>query len=194
MDRYFAMVFIRKRGRSYQVIEMLREGGKVKQRTIANLGPWATVGDAIRAWPAYIAYLQDRLYARRPGKRGAAKLRPMIEREMRNLEKLKSLDDRTLDAPKKARGKGDAPRASMHPHFSNDEHWLERTVHTLYQPVVDEPLPKTMLDLVTRILEKHPSPDAEARPQMRRFERRRTPWVANRRAIHSWDLRTTTTL
>jgi len=35
------------------------------------------------------------------------------------------------------------------------------TVHGLYQAVVDKPLPTTMLDLVTRVLQKHPSPDAE---------------------------------
>jgi hypothetical protein len=44
---------------------------------------------------------------------------------------------------------------------SHDEQWLEHMVHDLYQPVVDEPLPKTILDLVTQVLQKHPSPDAE---------------------------------
>ena len=28
---------------------------------------------------------------------------------------------------------------------SHDEQWLEHMVHDLYQPVVDEPLPKSML-------------------------------------------------
>ena len=50
------MAFIRKRisptGRqtpSYQVVESYREGGKGKQRVIANLGPWPTLdGSGLR--------------------------------------------------------------------------------------------------------------------------------------------------
>ncbi len=48
------MAFIRKRisptGRrtpSYQVIETYREGGKVKQRVLANLGRFSTVEEAL---------------------------------------------------------------------------------------------------------------------------------------------------
>jgi hypothetical protein len=44
---------------------------------------------------------------------------------------------------------------------SHDERWLKHMVHDLYQAVADEPLPKTMLELVTQLLQKHPSPDAE---------------------------------
>jgi hypothetical protein len=47
------------------------------------------------------------------------------------------------------------------PHHSYDEHWLEHMVHDLYQTVADEPLPEGMLDLVTRISQSDPSPDAE---------------------------------
>jgi len=59
--------------------------------------------------------------------------------------------------------KGAAVHASAgkHPHYSYDEHWLERVIHGLYQGVVDEPLPEGMLDLVTRIPQSDPSPDAE---------------------------------
>jgi hypothetical protein len=62
-----------------------------------------------------------------------------------------------------ARIKGAAARrrGAKPAQVSRDERWLERMVQGLYQSVVDEPLPKTMLELVTRILENHPSPDAE---------------------------------
>jgi hypothetical protein len=43
----------------------------------------------------------------------------------------------------------------------HDEQWQEHMVHDLYQAVADEPLPKTMLGLVTQLLQKHPSPHAE---------------------------------
>jgi hypothetical protein len=58
------------------------------------------------------------------------------------------------------RGAGGGRRGKR-PHHSHDEHWLEHMVHGLYQAVVDEPLPKTMLELVTQVLQTHPSPDAE---------------------------------
>ncbi len=58
------------------------------------------------------------------------------------------------------KGAGVRVRSSKRLH-SHDEHWLEHMVHGLYQAVVDEPLPKTMLELVTQVLQKHPSPDAE---------------------------------
>ncbi len=47
------------------------------------------------------------------------------------------------------------------PHRNYNEHWLEHEVHDLYQRVVDEPVPKDMLDIVTRIPKSNPSPDAE---------------------------------
>jgi len=43
-------MFIRKRGGSHQLIETYREGGKVKQRQIANLGPCTTIAAAIAYW------------------------------------------------------------------------------------------------------------------------------------------------
>jgi hypothetical protein len=43
------MAFIRRRGNSHQLIETYREDGKVKQRILANLGPHATLEDAIQA-------------------------------------------------------------------------------------------------------------------------------------------------
>jgi hypothetical protein len=48
----------------------------------------------------------------------------------------------------------------LRPHRNYDERWMERAVHGLYESTVDEPVPKDMLDLVTRI-QKHTSPDAE---------------------------------
>jgi hypothetical protein len=41
------MAFIRERGGSHQLIETYREGDKVRQRILANLGPAATVAEAI---------------------------------------------------------------------------------------------------------------------------------------------------
>jgi len=43
------MAFIRQRGNSHQLIETYREGGTVKQRILANLGPHRTLEDAIQA-------------------------------------------------------------------------------------------------------------------------------------------------
>jgi hypothetical protein len=54
-------MFIRHRGSSHQVIETYREGGKVKQRILANLGSCATVAEAIEQWPRYIAGLGNAL-------------------------------------------------------------------------------------------------------------------------------------
>jgi hypothetical protein len=52
------------------------------------------------------------------------------------------------------------PRASrieregkLGPHRYYDENWMEGMVHGLYRSAVDEPVPKDMLDLVTRITE-----------------------------------------
>ncbi len=46
------MAFIRHRrtacGSSHQVVETYREGGKVKQRVLANLGPYPTIEEALR--------------------------------------------------------------------------------------------------------------------------------------------------
>ena len=70
-------------------------------------------------------------------------------------------------------------------------------VHGLYQAVVDEPLPKTMLELVTQVLQKHPSPDAErARRWHAKAQEVRTAaksMAASRLAIRSCDLRKSTT-
>ncbi len=37
------------------------------------------------------------------------------------------------------------------PQRDYSEHWLEREVHDLYQNVVDEPVPKNLIDIVRRI-------------------------------------------
>ena len=37
------------------------------------------------------------------------------------------------------------------PQRNYSEHWLEREVHDLYQSVVDEPVPKKLIDIVLRI-------------------------------------------
>jgi hypothetical protein len=50
-------MFIRQRGSSHQVIETYRQGGKVKQRVLANLGSCTTLAEAIEQWPRHIAYL-----------------------------------------------------------------------------------------------------------------------------------------
>jgi hypothetical protein len=47
--------------------------------------------------------------------------------------------------------------------YSHDEHWLEGLVHDLYQAVVDEPVPKKLLDIVMGIPESDPTADALAR-------------------------------
>jgi hypothetical protein len=44
-------------------------------------------------------------------------------------------------------------RGKVRPHRHYDEHWMERMVRGLYESAVDEPVPKDMLDLVTRISE-----------------------------------------
>ena len=46
---------------SHQLIEAYREGGKVKQRVVANLGPWQTINEAIEGWARDVERLQDRL-------------------------------------------------------------------------------------------------------------------------------------
>ena len=86
------MSFIRKRGNSHQIIETYRDGGKVKQRIIANLGPVTTPEEAIEIWKRYIRLLQARL-------QHAENLLEKIEviereegREQRNLDALIELD------------------------------------------------------------------------------------------------------
>jgi hypothetical protein len=56
-------MFIRKRqssqhNASYQVIETYREGGKVKQRVLANLGPWPTLEEAVGHGRWNLAYME----------------------------------------------------------------------------------------------------------------------------------------
>ncbi len=62
------MAFIRKRisptGRrtpSYQVIETYREGGKVKQRVLANLGRFSTVEEALEDTRWYLEQVESAL-------------------------------------------------------------------------------------------------------------------------------------
>ena len=55
------MSFVRKRGSSHQLIESYREGGKVRQRVIANLGPWATPEEALHGWAPYVERLESKL-------------------------------------------------------------------------------------------------------------------------------------
>jgi hypothetical protein len=39
----------------------------------------------------------------------------------------------------------------LRPHRDYSEYWLERNVRDLYEKVVDEPVPKKLLDIVRRI-------------------------------------------
>ena len=51
------MAFIRKRGNSHQLIETYREDGKVKQRVLANLGPFDNIEEAARKHPDKFRHL-----------------------------------------------------------------------------------------------------------------------------------------
>ena len=59
------MTFIRKRrtttwkGKDYfshQLIETYRDGGKVKQRILANFGAWSTAAEALDGWQRHLAW------------------------------------------------------------------------------------------------------------------------------------------
>ncbi|MER9050219.1 hypothetical protein NKH89_23660 [Mesorhizobium sp. M0923] len=52
-------MFVRTRGYSHQLIETYRQGDKVRQRIIANLGPYRSVEKALRADPVRFAHLRD---------------------------------------------------------------------------------------------------------------------------------------
>lgn len=54
------MAFIRKRGGSHQLIETYREHGRIRQRIVANLGPWDDLEQAIEGWHNYVADLSER--------------------------------------------------------------------------------------------------------------------------------------
>jgi hypothetical protein len=47
--------------RSYQVIETYREGGKVRQRVLANLGPYRAVDEALIGLKEHVARCEERL-------------------------------------------------------------------------------------------------------------------------------------
>jgi hypothetical protein len=51
----------------------------------------------------------------------------------------------------KGESRGTTPSSGWRGKF--DPHWLEEKVHDTYRDVVDEPLPKELLDLVGRIPE-----------------------------------------
>ena len=70
------MAFVRKRGDSHQLIETYRDGGKVKQRVIANLGHSTTPEEALRhdrvqlqTWERILARAEQR------GPRGGGRLK-----------------------------------------------------------------------------------------------------------------------
>jgi len=42
-------------------------------------------------------------------------------------------------------------RERQRPHRDYSEHWLERMLRGLYQAVVDEPVPKEMIDIMRRV-------------------------------------------
>jgi hypothetical protein len=65
------------------------------------------------------------------------------------------------DAPNKGGREGWGGGERQRPHYTCDEHWLERMLHDLYRAVIDEPVPKQMLDTATRLPRFDPSPDAE---------------------------------
>lgn len=44
------MAFIRRRGNSHQLIQTYRSKGKVRQRSLANLGPCSTIEEARQWW------------------------------------------------------------------------------------------------------------------------------------------------
>jgi hypothetical protein len=55
---------------------------------------------------------------------------------------------------KAGRGKNQPARYGMNeqrPRGNLDERWLERKVRDMYQEVVDEPVPKELLEIVKRI-------------------------------------------
>src|SRR5262249_61972970 len=54
---------------------------------------------------------------------------------------------------------GRSGEGKQRPRRNYAEHWMERMVHGLYQNAVDEPVPKDMLDLVTRIAESAAGPE-----------------------------------
>ena len=69
------MAFVRKRGDSHQLIETYRDGGKVKQRVVANLGHSTTPEEALRhdrveltRWERILARVEAR------GPRGGGRL------------------------------------------------------------------------------------------------------------------------
>ena len=62
------MAFVRKRqggGKyawkegSHQLVESYREGGKVRQRQIANMGPWNNVTEAVEGLERHVDRLQE---------------------------------------------------------------------------------------------------------------------------------------
>ena len=55
------MAFIRKRGNSNQLIETHREAGKVRQRTVANLGPHSDPEKAVNDWGQWVYQMQQEL-------------------------------------------------------------------------------------------------------------------------------------
>ena len=81
------MAFIRKRAGKYggnnQLIETYRDGGRVRQRIIANLGPYATVADAVSGWPEYIAEIEKLLAPWKAAKEMADRERSAIGRPAR---------------------------------------------------------------------------------------------------------------
>ena len=61
----------------------------------------------------------------------------------------------TIDAQSKGGGSKDpaakGTKAMQRPRNTLEERWLERKVRDMYQEVVNEPVPKELLDIVRRI-------------------------------------------
>jgi hypothetical protein len=105
----------------------------------------------------------------------AAELTQLAERiERGNAEGLSrglgnaSMADRDVRLLRAEQSKADKPNGKRPSH--NDEHWLEHMVHDLNKAVVDEPVPRKLVDIVRGIPESDPSADALARARRRRLK------------------------
>lgn len=52
------MAFVRRKGKFHYLVESRRDGGRVRQVTIAYLGEWPTVTEAIASIPSHVAELR----------------------------------------------------------------------------------------------------------------------------------------
>jgi hypothetical protein len=94
------MAFIRKRisqtkrrTPSYQLIETYREGGKVKQRIIENLGPYPTIAEAIRGEQEMVKFWEE-VYREHP----ISAANETLQKRKDKIQRLKSLAASTAKA------------------------------------------------------------------------------------------------